>query len=52
MGKTRSRVKKLVEVRVGSFTTGEKGVVYCMTHAKCKALAGLLDCCYYIWRAR
>ncbi|KAH6972646.1 P-loop containing nucleoside triphosphate hydrolase protein [Ilyonectria destructans] len=30
-----------------SLAPGEKGVVYCTSHAKCKALARLLDCHYY-----
>jgi superfamily II DNA helicase RecQ len=41
------KVKKLVEARLGSLTPGEKGVVYCTSHAKCRALARQLGCHHY-----
>lgn len=40
-------VKKLVDARLGSIAAGEKGVIYCTSHAKCKVLAKQLDCHYY-----
>ncbi len=40
-------VKKLVDARLGTLAPGEKGVVYCASHAKCKVLARLLRCHYY-----
>ncbi|RFU71790.1 recq family helicase, partial [Trichoderma arundinaceum] len=46
-GRGPMEVKKLVEARVGLLAPGEKGVVYCTSHAKCKALARLMDCHYY-----
>lgn len=46
-GRGPMEVKRLVEARVGSSVPGEKGVVYCKSHAKCKALARLMDCHYY-----
>jgi superfamily II DNA helicase RecQ len=39
--------KKLVNARLGSLAPGEKGVIYCTSHAKCKALARQLGCYYY-----
>ena len=39
--------KKLVDARLGSLAPGEKGVIYCTSHAKCKALARQLGCHYY-----
>ncbi|PON19994.1 hypothetical protein TGAM01_v211133 [Trichoderma gamsii] len=46
-GRGPMEVKKLVEARVGLLAPGEKGVVYCTSHAKCKALALLMGCHYY-----
>jgi superfamily II DNA helicase RecQ len=40
-------VKKLVDARLGSLAPGEKGVVYCTSHAKCRVLARQLGCHYY-----
>lgn len=40
-------VKKLVEAWVGLLAPGEKGVVYCTSYVKCKALARLMGCYYY-----
>jgi superfamily II DNA helicase RecQ len=39
--------KKLIGARLGSLAPGEKGVVYCTSHAKCKVLARQLNCHYY-----
>ena len=39
--------KKLVDARLGSIAAGEKGVIYCTSHAKCKVLAKQLSCHYY-----
>ncbi len=39
--------KKLVDARLGSLSLGEKGVVYCTSHAKYKVLAQQLGCHYY-----
>ncbi|KAG8664903.1 uncharacterized protein FPOAC1_012880 [Fusarium poae] len=40
-------VKKLVDSRLQHLSPGEKGVIYCTSHAKCKALALQLGCHYY-----
>ena len=40
-------MKKLVEARIGLLGPEEKGVVYCASHIKCRALARLLGCHYY-----
>ncbi|KAM0362018.1 hypothetical protein ACHAO7_011321 [Fusarium culmorum] len=40
-------VKKLVDGRLQHLSPGEKGVIYCTSHAKCKALALQLSCHYY-----
>ena len=39
--------RKLVNARLGSLVPGEKGVIYCTSHAKYKALAWQLGCHYY-----
>ena len=39
--------RKLVDTRLGSLAPGEKGVIYCISHAKYKALARQLGCHYY-----
>jgi superfamily II DNA helicase RecQ len=39
--------KKLIGAQLGSLAPGEKGVVYCTSHAKCKVLARQLNCHYY-----
>jgi superfamily II DNA helicase RecQ len=46
-GRGPMEVKKLVEARLGDLAPGEKGVIYCTSHAKCKALARQLGCHYY-----
>ncbi|KAH8591172.1 P-loop containing nucleoside triphosphate hydrolase protein [Bisporella sp. PMI_857] len=46
-GRGPMEAKKLVDARLGHLATGEKGVVYCTSHAKCKALARQLGCHYY-----
>ena len=46
-GRGQMEVRRLVEARAATLRLGEKGVVYCKSHAKCKALARLLDCHYY-----
>ena len=41
-------VRRLVDTGPGSsLGPGEKGIVYCLSHAKCKAMARLLGCHYY-----
>ncbi|KAJ4175931.1 hypothetical protein NW767_015620 [Fusarium falciforme] len=40
-------VKKLVDARLPRLSLGEKGVIYCTSHAKCRALARQLGCHYY-----
>ncbi|KAH7199084.1 P-loop containing nucleoside triphosphate hydrolase protein, partial [Fusarium flagelliforme] len=40
-------VKKLVDGRLQHLSPGEKGVIYCTSHAKYKALARQLGCHYY-----
>ncbi|KAL2211177.1 P-loop containing nucleoside triphosphate hydrolase protein, partial [Sarocladium strictum] len=42
-----AKVKKLVLSHRQDLAKGEKGVVYCASHAKCKALAQQLGCHYY-----
>jgi len=39
--------KKLVNARLRNLAPGEKGVIYCTSHAKCKALARQLGYYYY-----
>lgn len=46
-GRGIAEVKKLVLSRRQDLAKGEKGVVYCASHAKCKALAQQLGCHYY-----
>jgi superfamily II DNA helicase RecQ len=46
-GRGPMEAKKLVDARLGSLAPGEKGVIYCTSHAKCKALARQLGCHYY-----
>jgi superfamily II DNA helicase RecQ len=46
-GRGPMEVRKLVDARLGNLTVGEKGVVYCTSHAKCKVLARQLGCHYY-----
>ncbi|KAL2208332.1 P-loop containing nucleoside triphosphate hydrolase protein, partial [Sarocladium strictum] len=46
-GRGIAKVKKLVLSRQQDLTKGEKGVVYCASHAKCKALAQQLGYHYY-----
>ncbi|EXM14600.1 hypothetical protein FOTG_17016 [Fusarium oxysporum f. sp. vasinfectum 25433] len=40
-------VKRRVEARLPDLSAGEKGIIYCTSQAKCKALARQLDCHYY-----
>jgi superfamily II DNA helicase RecQ len=40
-------VKKLVEVMLKTWVSGEKGVIYCHSYAKCQAMAYQLKCHYY-----
>ncbi|KAL6359132.1 hypothetical protein LRP88_09333 [Fusarium phalaenopsidis] len=40
-------VKRLVDARLPRLAPGEKGVIYCTSHAKCRALARQLGCHYY-----
>ncbi|KAL2207010.1 hypothetical protein CC79DRAFT_1335237 [Sarocladium strictum] len=46
-GRGIAKVKKLVLSRRQDLAKGKKGVVYCASHAKCKALAQQLGCHYY-----
>ena len=46
-GRGPMEARKLVNVRLGSLVPGEKGVIYCTSHAKCKVLARQLGCHYY-----
>lgn len=46
-GRGPMEAKKLVDARLGSLAPGEKGVIYCTSHAKCKVLARQLGCHYY-----
>ncbi|KAL2212894.1 hypothetical protein CC79DRAFT_1326816, partial [Sarocladium strictum] len=46
-GRGIAKIKKLVLSRQQDLTKGEKGVIYCASHAKCKALAQQLGCHYY-----
>lgn len=46
-GRGPMEVKKLVDARLKTLIVGEKGVVYCTSHAKCKMLARQLGCHYY-----
>ena len=46
-GRGATEVQKLVESRVAGFAPGEKGVIYCNSHMKCKVLAQRLGCHYY-----
>lgn len=39
--------KKLLDARRKVLKPGQKGIVYCISHAKCKALARHLQCHYY-----
>ncbi|KAH6984192.1 P-loop containing nucleoside triphosphate hydrolase protein [Ilyonectria sp. MPI-CAGE-AT-0026] len=40
-------VKELVAARAKTLRPGEKGIVFCRSHASCKAVALQLGCCYY-----
>jgi superfamily II DNA helicase RecQ len=40
-------VKRRVEARLPHLSAGEKGIIYCTSQAKCKALARQLGCHYY-----
>ena len=42
-----TEVQKLVDSRVAGLAPGEKGVIYCNSHLKCKVLAKRLGCHYY-----
>jgi superfamily II DNA helicase RecQ len=51
-GRGPMETKRLADARLGLKTTtttksGGKGIVYCASHSKCKALARLLGCHYY-----
>ncbi|KFY66180.1 hypothetical protein V496_02146 [Pseudogymnoascus sp. VKM F-4515 (FW-2607)] len=46
-GRGATEVQKLVESRVAGLAPGEKGVIYCNSHMKCKVLAQRLGCHYY-----
>ncbi|KAL2201943.1 hypothetical protein CC79DRAFT_1351456 [Sarocladium strictum] len=46
-GRGIAKVKKLVLSHRQDLAKGEKGVVYCASHAKCKVLAQQLGCHYY-----
>jgi hypothetical protein len=46
-GRGPMEAKKLVDARLGSLASGEKGVIYCTSYAKCKVLARQLGCHYY-----
>jgi superfamily II DNA helicase RecQ len=46
-GRRIAKVEKLVTSRWQGMAKDEKGVVYCTSHAKCKALAQQLGCHYY-----
>jgi superfamily II DNA helicase RecQ len=39
-----TKAKRLVEAQQLTLLQGEKGIIYCTSHAKCKALALLLRC--------
>ena len=41
------KAKKLVNARLRSLALREKGVIYYISYAKCKALARQLGCYYY-----
>ena len=46
-GRGATEVQKLVESRVAGLAPGEKGVIYCNSHMKCKVLAQRLGCLHY-----
>jgi hypothetical protein len=46
-GRWPMEVRRMVQKRVGSAKTGEKGVIYCGSREKCKVMAKLLGCHYY-----
>lgn len=46
-GRGIAEVKTLMDSRLEQLEPGEKGVIYCTSHAKCRALARYLDCHYY-----
>lgn len=47
-GRGPMEAKRLADARLGLMTkSGGKGIVYCASHSKCRALARLLDCHYY-----
>lgn len=46
-GRGPMEVKRLVDARRRDLGAGEKGVVYCRSHAKCKVLARQMGCHYY-----
>lgn len=46
-GRGATEVQKLVESRVAGLAPGEKGVIYCNSHMKCKLLAQRLVSHYY-----
>ena len=46
-GRGPMEVRRLVERELPLLAPGEKGIVYCRSHALCKALARLLKCHYY-----
>jgi superfamily II DNA helicase RecQ len=40
-------IKRHVVIRAKTMAPGEKGIIYCSSKAKCKALAGQIKCHYY-----
>lgn len=46
-GRGLMEVKRLVDAQSKLLQSGEKGIVYCTSHAKCKAMARHLSCHFY-----